>query len=54
MSGSSFLEIKVDTMIFHLAHKQTDGLAEDLCLLNFTLPPISGQNPTWKPTTGYG
>lgn len=45
-------EIEQDTLIFHLAHKQTDCLAKDICLPDFTLPAIPGQKSTCNPTSG--
>ena len=45
-------EIRPDTLVFHLAYKQTDCLAKDICLPDFTLPAIPGQKTTCNPTTG--
>ncbi len=40
-----------NTLEFHLEHKHTDCLAKDICLPDFTLPALPGQN-TCNPASG--
>lgn len=45
-------EVGADTLRFHSERKHTDCRAKELCLPDFSLPPLPGQSPACTPGSG--
>lgn len=45
-------DVQPDALTFHLSYKQTDCLAKDICLPDFSLPAIPGQKNSCDPAAG--